>query len=128
MKDKLDCLRCGRCCEIFALNFPGGKRKEAFTPCDYLRQSIVKKGKLTLASCELHGKPEQPDVCHKTFQTNSVLSDFEGPCEIGILIWLKRSARYGSERIPERVQKVLSGIKKTEARKRPRLFYVPSKL
>jgi hypothetical protein len=107
MKDDFECLRCGNCCETYAVNFPGGERKEAFTLCDHLRQSVFKKGMLTLAACSLHGNPDQPDVCDRTFRTNSILSDFEGPCKIGKTVWAKRSARYGIERMPERVRKVL---------------------
>jgi hypothetical protein len=97
---------------MYALNLPEGKRKEEFTVCDYLRQSTFNRGMLTLAACELHGKPEQPDICDRTFHTNSVLSDMEGPCEIGTAVWSRRSARYGQERLPERVRQILSGIRK----------------
>jgi len=110
MKDNFECLQCGNCCYKYALHLPGGKRKEPFTPCDYLVEPNFKDKVLSLAECKLHGTEEQPDICGKTFRTRSVLSDLEGECEIGQLVWGRYAARYGIDRIPERVQEILEGI------------------
>ncbi len=112
MKDDFECLRCGDCCDRYSLDLSEGRQKPLFTPCEFLIEPTIKEGKLTLAECSLHGTAEQPDICGKTFRTQSVLSDYIGPCQVGRIVWAQYAAMLGLERLPARVREILEGREK----------------